>query len=452
MYKNVHNIDNDKGFKNITYDIKRIRKKEYLKVKIIVLDTGYRYFYYMNKLFDAVIVGAGPAGLMAAIVAARRGRRVVLLELQDRSGRKILSTGNGRCNFTNISCEKHHFHGPHSEFIATVLNSFNSASTIDFFKELGVLPYIEDGRVYPASQHASSIRDALSGEIDRLKIPCEYGVHIKELKACSTGFEIYSNVDVYTGTSVLLATGLHASAHLGGGADGLRYARMLNVHCQETFPALVPLRVEAFARKQSHGVRAEVLLTVIADGQRIFSEKGEALFTDYGVSGIVALSASYFVNKALVAHSAVSIELDLLPDVSRADLENHILYQQSTRPTREVSEFLCGSVNRKLVPTIVDACGLSKDVTLAKITSSELNGLVRALKSLSGSVSGTLSPRQAQVMGGGVDTLHMRPETMESNVCKGLYCAGEMCDVVGDCGGYNLQWAWSSGYSAGMAV
>lgn len=382
------------------------------------------------------VIGGGPSGMAAAISAARQGTgRVVIIEKNDILGRKLLATGNGRCNLTNTNC-------------------LDADETIRFFNGLGLLTRSEDeGRVYPYSEQAAAVREALINELKHLKATIQCGIEIKALeRAAGSGFRIISDSGSLYSDAVILSTGGKAGPQYGSTGDGYRFAKAFGHRVVSVRPTLVQMVSDEPFFKSLKGVRAKgravLYRTDQATGhdQAVDREDGEIQFTEDGLSGICIFNLSR--NYVRGDH----IEIDLFPEYDREALKEILTNRAQALKSRSMTEFFTGMLHIKLVPVIINLLSLDGDRKAASLTDAELSEAVRLLKGWRISVNGTKGWKEAQVTAGGVDLAEINRDTMESLYVPNLYFTGELLDVDEKCGGYNLQWAWASGLAAGRSA
>ena len=379
---------------------------------------------------NVAVIGGGASGILAAIFAARKGASVTILEKNPRIGKKILATGNGRCNFTNVNaCSKDY----NSDFVQYALEKFTPADVINFFKEAGLLSRTEaEGRVYPLSGQATAVLDVLRLELERLsvKVLAEFDVGKIE-KKCDL-FEISSQNQRLKANKVIIATGGMASPKSGSDGKGYELLKAFGHKTTKLIPSLVQLKTE----KSVGGVRAYGKVTT----QNGISETGEIQFNNYGISGIPVFGIAKYVKKG------ENVFLDLLPDYT----EEEVFGILKTRPKQTMETYLIGILNKALGQFLLKECGISP---LSKMSDTlrddEMMRIAKKIKSWRFDVTGTMPWENAQVTSGGIERSEIDEKTMESKLVKGLYVTGELLDVDGPCGGYNLHWAWASGKLAG---
>ena len=390
--------------------------------------------------------------MMAAISAARCGAAVILLERKNRVGKKLLVTGNGRCNLSNTDCVPARFHGGDSAFIAMVLSRFPAASAIDFFEDLGIVCKAErEGRIYPHSGQASAVLDVLRWELERLKVDVRTGHEVKHIIPKENGFGLSLAMGgELQARRVILAAGGMAGPQFGSDGLGLRLAGALGHRLVDPVAALVPLRLRADFLRKLKGVSFEAYGEVRCGEEVLRSEEGEFLFTDSGISGPPVLQLSRSAAVALKQNKGPRIVLDLFPGSSLDELAAALESRFRRQGHKSLSDGLVGLLNKRLIPVVLSEAGIDCHALSGKeFSAAARTKLARLLKNWSLPVSGTMPWPEAQVTAGGIALDEVDPATLESRIVPGLYFCGEILDVDGDCGGFNLQWAWSSGYVAG---
>ncbi len=395
------------------------------------------------------VVGGGASGMMAAVTAASQGARVILLEHKDRIGKKILSTGNGRCNFTNVHQEPICYHSDNPLFPWGIISQFDAQAVISFFLQLGVYSKNRNGYIYPNSDQASAILDALRMEITRLNVDVRIGVNITEILFGKKGFTIRTDSGDVHSDRVIICAGSKAAPVTGSDGSGYDLAKRLGHHLVPVLPALVQLRCEGNFFKSIAGVRVNGRISIWSGGDRIAEDKGEIQLTDYGISGIPVFQVSRYASRLLYEKKDVTAVLDCMPDFTAEQMESFLNARAKTRPEKPVEMFLIGLFHKKLSELWIRQSCIPRDKRTGEMTKAEIKKLVGLIKHFKVRVISANSYEQAQVCCGGVDTKEVDENTLESIYVQGLYFAGEILDVDGMCGGYNLQWAWSSGYGAG---
>lgn len=406
------------------------------------------------------IIGGGASGMMAAIHAAREGAQATILEHTDRVGRKLLSTGNGRCNLTNLYQAPECYRSCNQEFPMAVTKRYPVSETLDFFKGLGILPKSKDGYIYPNSEQASAVLDALRMETDyrRIKVLCGCEVEsVKPGKGCESGevkhgsgFDIKTSLGTFHGDRLILAAGSKAAPVTGSDGSGYLLAQKLGHTVIPPLPALVQLRCQGKHYKQLSGIRTEARLKLLVNGTVTDIQEGELQLTDYGISGIPTFQLSRYASVALAAQRRVQVLIDYLPRQTVEETEMFLKERIKTMGYRTAQGFMTGILNKKLASVLLKLAGISDGEMADRIDTCRWKKLLKQIKTYEATVTAANPFENAQVCCGGVDTCEVDSETMESKMVPGLYLAGELLDVDGICGGYNLQWAWSSGALAGI--
>ena len=402
-------------------------------------------------MYDVIIIGAGASGLMAAAVAASKGARVALLEHKDDIGKKILATGNGRCNFTNTDMSVNKFHGSKA-LIKNGLSQFNYADTIRFFKELGIPAYDNAGYIYPNSRQAASVVAAFRMELMRLHVDVKTGINITDIKPADdrTGYCIQTDKGSFKSKRLIIACGLTASPKLGSDGSLFRQIEALGHHIQKPLPALCGFSCDGLNFKKITGVRCDATVASVIDGQMTEQNTGELQLADYGISGIPVFQISSLMSRALDKGQMVEVIIDFLPAFSDDELNGYIKDRIiTTTDNRSLNEMLNGLLNNKLLLELIHKSGVSPDKKGRLLTDDDCKSLTRSIKHTAVSVKKPRGLEFAQVCAGGIYTKEIDVSTLESKIHPGLYFCGELLDVDGICGGYNLQWAWTSGYIAG---
>lgn len=398
-----------------------------------------------------IIIGAGASGMIAAIVAKRNGSNVILLEKNDRIGKKLLATGNGRCNYANQNITIDNYHGENPKFAYSALKSFNYDQTIDFFERLGITPAVEDGgKVFPLSFQSSSMLDVLRYEIEDLNIDLRVESEVIDIIKKDDFIVKLKEGKELRADKVILATGGMAMPGSGSNGDGYSFAKSLGHSITDTFPGLVQLKLDGNIFKGLKGVKFKGLARLYERDKILLEDSGDILFTDYGISGppILQLSrtALYHLNK----NREVNLEISIIHARNLEELKEYLNNRFLFMTKRSVEDSLVGLINKRLIRPILKEVNIDKNKKISHISQEEVERLAGILISWKFKIIGSLSFKDAQVTAGGVSTKEIDSKTMESKLVKGLYITGELLDIDGDCGGFNLQWAWSSGYIAGI--
>ena len=403
------------------------------------------------KTYDLAVIGAGPAGLMAAIVAARRGLSVILFEKNEFVGRKILATGNGRCNLTNINISSGRYHGASSEFVGSILKKFDQLQTINFFESLGVVLKEEDqGRIFPRSNQASTIVDTLKYALKESGVTTLTGSKVKAIEK-NKDFFIKDENSLFNAKKVIFATGGKAAFQFGSSGDGFFWARKFGHNIIPVFAALVPVETLETWVKEVQGIKIDAKIVSKAGDITIHESSGDCLFTEYGLSGPAVMAQSGKI-APLLNNNSVKIIIDLYPEIKEQELNQRItqIFKNSQRRTLVIA--LAGIFPSKLAPVVLRLSGLNPNRIASKTSETERLKIVRHIKAMELTVKKIRPLKEAQVSKGGIDTNEIEQNTLESKLIKGLYFAGEIMDVDGDSGGFNLQWAWSSGFVSGQGT
>ena len=404
----------------------------------------------MNK--GIVVIGGGAGGMMAAICAARKGASVTLLETNERLGKKVNITGKGRCNVTNESgCEELLAHVPQNpRFLYSAFSRFDGYAAIDFFEGLGVPLKVERGkRVFPVSDRSFDITAALERELKRLRVKLVRDRALDISLDDGHVAAVRGEKGNYPAAAVVLATGGVSYPATGSTGDGFRMAESLGHTVTPLRGSLVPLEARECALLQGLSLR-NVALTVYENNKKIHSDFGEMLFTHFGVSGPLVLSASAHMRN--MGKAAYRLEIDLKPGLDEKKLDARILRDFEKYSNKEFKNALTDLAGRTMIPVLVRLSGIPEDTKVNAITHEQRMRLLHLFKAFPVSVTGTRPIDEAIVTAGGVSTKEINPRTMESKLMPGLYFAGEVLDLDGYTGGFNLQIAWSTGYVAGNSI
>ncbi|NLW48923.1 MAG: NAD(P)/FAD-dependent oxidoreductase [Firmicutes bacterium] len=401
-----------------------------------------------------LVVGGGAAGMMAAVSAKRAGAEVVILEKNPRIGKKILATGNGRCNYTNLNADPTYYYGKNPQFAQGALAGFSVVDTIQFFKKLGIEPKMEDfGKVFPMSEQASSILDVFLYELNELGVKIVGEAFVKDIIREKDEFSVrLENGEIYRGDRVIITTGGKAMPSSGSDGNGYDLAKKLGHTITDIFPALVQIMLEGAYFKRIDGVKLGGTAEILHQDQSIAKERGDILFANYGVSGPPILQISRKAGELFHVGKEAYLKLTIMDTFTKEELGELISKRFQTNPSKPVDFSLVGLINKRLIPVVLMEAGL-KDWkrSAAELSPKEVAGIVTVLTDWRFKIRGTKSWPSAQVTAGGVATDEIDEHTLESKLVKGLFFAGEIIDIDGWCGGFNLQWAWSSGFVAGRS-
>lgn len=403
---------------------------------------------------QVLIVGGGASGMVAAIAARRMGAEVTILERNPRIGKKILATGNGRCNYTNINTCTACYHGTDTGFAESALIRFDVAQTIRFFEKLGVAHKVEaGGKVFPMSDQASSVLDVLRYELEAAGIRVICNARVVDIKKENGQFELIpADGAAVRGDRLILAAGGKAMPATGSDGSGLQLARKLGHTIIDIFPALVPLKLEGGFFKRIAGVKITGTAELLCGQQTAVRDRGDLLFTNYGISGPPILQISRHVGELLHNKRDARLRVTLIDTIPKEDLRDLLAKRFRNAAGKTVQFSLVGLINKRLIPVLLKEAGIAGDSPVKNLSSGDRDRILNILTNWTFRITGTTSWPNAQVTAGGVATAEIDPDTLESRLVKGLYFAGEIVDIDGACGGFNLQWAWSSGYVAGQSA
>ena len=388
------------------------------------------------------IVGGGASGLLSAILCAKKSLHVELFEQNNRCGKKILVSGNGRCNITNTSTCKENYFSNNTSFVEHGLQEFGFKEFEKFINSIGLLLDVkEDGRVYPLSNEAKSVVKILEDYARSLGVTFHTETKITNIK------ELTCNYD-----AVIIATGSRAASHLGGNSDGEAFAKVFGHNIIPAYPSLVQLHVENKLAHKMSGAKVDSEVTLYINRQKELTCKGDILFTNYGVSGFAILDISQRASVALMEYADVSISINLLKDFTMQQLAAHINKLAKTMPHLTILDILAGLIPLKIATAILEELSIENSLHVKNINPKLSKKIANALTSLRFDITDTHGFRHAEVSGGGIDTSEVNPKTMESLKQKNLYFCGEVLDVVGERGGYNFAWAWASAYLASKDI
>ncbi len=397
---------------------------------------------------NVCVIGGGAAGMLAALTATENGHRVLLLERQSRVGRKLLATGNGRCNLSNYHVSPAHYHGG-AGFCDFALSQFDVGETLQYFASLGLLTVSEaSGRIYPMSNMAGSVLDVLRYALERPEIDLQTGQTVTAVRKIPEGFSVKTETDTFSARRLILAAGGAAGSKVGGGMDGYRLAKSLGHHRTALYPSLVQLKTDPTYPRALKGVKAQCGISICRGSQVLARNSGEVLFTEYGVSGPAIFDLSRSVS---AGGSDLTCLLNFFPDWEEAEVLHWLSQRQAAMAAHEASTLLTGSCHTRLGQMICKSAGFTNQ-RAAGLTRDDLRRIAGQATHFALPITGTCGFDQAQVTAGGLDTSEFDPRTLQSRLVPGLYACGELLDIDGDCGGYNLQWAWSSGRLAGKLL
>lgn len=397
-----------------------------------------------------IVIGGGASGLMAAVMAARQGAKVTLLEKNKQTGKKLLVTGNGRCNFTNRNQEISCYRSQNPELVKKVLEAFPMEKTVAFFEELGIEVKDRAGYLYPNSGQAASIAEVLRLEAQRLQVKTACNTEVLDVGRQNGSFRVKTDGWTYEADAVILACGSKAAPETGSTGDGYRFAECMGHHVIPPLPALTGLYAAEKDCGKLSGVRTDAKVTLYTDGKICAQDEGEVQFTSYGLSGIPVFQVSRYAARALEEGRTCGICLDFWRSLEKEQIAKRLREKREYTGGRSGADVLLGMFPEKLSQALLERAGISLKKKGKDWTGKDYEKLAEKIKEFRFTITRYRGYEQAQVCTGGVPLSELKGVSMESAVVPGLYLTGELLDVDGACGGYNLQWAWSSGYLAGV--
>jgi len=401
------------------------------------------------KKYDVAIIGGGAAGLMAAIWASKNGKSVILLEKNETLGRKILATGNGRCNLTNRYAEANNYHGANKEFIENVLDKFTPGETIKFFESLGVILKEEDrGRIFPRTNEAQTIVSALTHEIANFDITVLTNTNVRGFKKNDLWKINLQNKGSIEAKRIIVSCGGQSAPQLGTSGDGYYWLEKLGHTIIPARAALTPIETETDSIKDVQGLRIEGQATIMAGNKIVAQKDGDILFTHFGLSGPAIMALAREINP----QENLKISIDLFPETNINDLDQKVKLIFDQNGAKSLKNSLSGIVPSSFALAVLKKLNLNETKKTAEISKQDRLNIVNNFKNFQLDLKGLRSFKESQVTAGGVSANEVNPQTMQSKIIPGLFFAGEILDVDGDSGGFNLQWAWSTGFIAGNNV
>jgi hypothetical protein len=398
------------------------------------------------------IIGGGASGMVAAVAAARNGAEVVIIERMDRVGKKLLATGNGRCNYTNICIVSDRYHSTDLSIASEIIDNFTTYDAQEFFRGIGIEPYIDEtGKVFPMSLQASSVVDVLRDEYTRLDAVEKCSENVTRIEKHNKGYKVTSDKEVYSFEKIIIATGGKVGAKFGSDGSGLKILEKKGYKSNETYPAIVKVKSDFPYLKSLKGYKTNCNLSLFSNGELLESDFGEVLFADYGISGPPVLQLSGRGVKEILSGRKVYFELDFFPELNKLQMYEFLENRFLSLRHKSIKDSFTGLLHKKVViPLLKESNIIDFDQKCTKINKKKIYEIVKNLKSLRINILDYHSWNEAQVTGGGISLKSINTDTMESIKENGLYLAGEMLDIYGDCGGFNLHWAWATGIRAGI--
>lgn len=403
-----------------------------------------------------VVIGAGASGLVAAIYAKKRYDEVILIEKNEICGKKILATGNGRCNFWNEDQSIEHYRGSEMKKIEEVLSAKNKEEALNFFEKIGIKAKIKNGYYYPFSNQASSMQRALILEATKQKVNIKTSEEVIDIVKKGDKFEIITkSKEKILADLVILATGSKAAPKTGSDGIGYEICKKFGHSINKPMPALVQLKANEKFLKEWEGVRSDVAIFLFENGKKIASEVGEIQLTNYGISGICVFNLSGRVSRGLEKNKKEEVKINFLNGLNIKNEDEFIKWMEKrdrVLEDRNILEELEGILNYKLAKVLLKLSNINEIEKWKNLSDISKKNLAKNMTGFILNITGTNSFDKAQVCTGGVPIEEVDVNTMESKKQKGLFITGELLDVDGDCGGYNLEWAWITGIIAGSHI
>ena len=398
------------------------------------------------------IIGAGASGVFAALILKQNYIDTTVIERNANALKKIYATGNGRCNFTNRNVSYKNYHGENPKLTISAIKKFDNYNVIEFFNDMGIPEVeLENGKIFPKSLQASSIVKQMMCLANHLEVEFIFDSFVDDVRKNGDVFEVKSNDSIYKFDYLIVACGSKAYKKSGSDGNGYILMKKLGHNIVKTHPGIVQLRLNGDSFKKMSGTKFKANAKLVVDGKEVFEFYHDVLFTDYGISGPTILQLSGEAIRAKNNGLDVKIRIDTV-DLDENKLYEHLIYIISLNYYKKINELLVGLINDNLIEEVLNQAGISYDINVCELSKEEIYKLAHTLKNLEFSVSGYKDEDSGQITCGGVDTDEINPSTMESKKIKNLYIIGEIMDVDGDCGGYNLQWAFSSAYSCAMSI
>ena len=395
------------------------------------------------------VIGGGASGLIAALTAAEnKNNKVILFERQARVGKKLLATGNGRCNLTNTLASLNNYHGADPSFVLSALNAFPPEDVIEYFRSLGLLTVTQyGGRVYPLSDSANSVLDVLRFALDSARVEQHTSCEISRIEYKHSSFVISCEDGSYSADKLIIACGGKAGGKLGGSSLGYELLKSLGHHCTKIYPSLVPVTCSSDLPRSLKGVRAECEAALYSGKKLIGKSSGEIQFTEKGVSGPVIFDLS----RSAAIHGG-EVSINFFNGQNKDEILELLHSRVSSSPELEAQYIFAGMLHSRIGLAVIKYCSIKPSEPINKLKDCDLDALISAAMDFRLPVKGTGDFDAAQVTAGGIDTSEFDSATLESRLVPGLYACGEVLDIDADCGGYNLQWAWASGRLAGRLL
>ena len=397
-----------------------------------------------------IVVGGGCSGVIAAIKSKNKDNEVIILEKNNTLLKKLLLTGNGRCNYFNENYSLDNYHSKNIDLVNDFVSPKNINMAKSFFDYLGIIPKIKNGYYYPYSNQASTIKDILINELNRLEIKVEYEKEVLDIEK-KNKFIVKTKDKEYTCDKLIISTGSFAYPKTGSDGKGYSILEKLGHTIIKPVPALVQLNANSKYLKDWDGVRSDVYLELFEDGEYISIEEGEIQFTNYGISGICVFNLSHFISRGLLTNKKYIVKINFVPFIKTL-ISPWLDTYNKNNPNKDLYELLEGFLNKKLVPIILKESNLNSHKKYDELSNEEKIRLINSLRHFKVEIVSTKGFESSQVCNGGISLKEININTMESKIIKDLYITGELLDINGNCGGYNLTVCWISGLLSGKSI
>ena len=402
-----------------------------------------------------VIIGGGISGFTSAITSKTNNNEVIILEGQDKPLKKLLITGNGKCNYFNEEFIFSKYHSFNEELLKNIISLENKNKILTFFKSIGIIPRIKENYYYPYSNQAISVKNSFLKEIENKNIKLKLNSYVKDIKKENDKFLVYYNNDVLVCDELIISTGGKSYPKTGSDGSGYNLSKKLGHTINKILPALVGLKCKEPFLKKLNGVRSNATVSLFINNKLIKSETGEVQFTNYGLSGICIFNLSSIASRSISENKKVKISINFLDKLkikNKKSFQEFILSSEYNFKKEKVSYFLDNLLNYKLTNVILEKTKIERNKLVSKLSDNEINMLFENLFSFTINIIDTNNFESAQITSGGVSLYEINPLTFESKIVANLYLTGEVLDIDGDCGGYNISFAVLSGILAGESV
>jgi hypothetical protein len=400
---------------------------------------------------EVIIIGGGASGVVSAIYAKNSNNHVTILERNNDLLKKLLMTGNGKCNYYNDDQSTNNYHSNNMDIVEEIITSNNLSKVVSFFDYLGVIPKIKNGYYYPFSNQAVTIKNMLVKEVKDKKIDVCTNTLVTNIKKINNKFLVTCNTKTYTCDKLVISTGSYAYPKTGSTGMGYLFLKELGHTIIKPLPALVQLISNGNYLKEWNGIRTDVKLSLYEDNKFISSEEGEIQLTDYGISGICTFNLSHYVTRGLDIGKKEVIKINFLPFIN-SNYKEWLDNFSNKHNNKNIKELLECILNYKLVNVILNKSHISSNLYYLELDDNKKDNLINNLFSFEVLITATKSFDSSQIANGGVSLTEINPNTFESKLVSNLYIIGELLDINGNCGGYNLTIAWLSGILSGISI